>query len=82
MIDMMMTDVTSIVGIIGFIHQEVIRDHIRATNTTMIDEEMMTKEMMIIVDIMIEGMKIQGLKELDNSNIRIGTMQNLKMLGK
>ena len=80
MIDMMMTVTMSIVRIIAIIHQEVIGDHTRVTDTTLIDWEMMTG--MIIVNIMIEGMKIEDLKELDNSNTRIGTMQNLKMLGK
>ena len=74
MIDMMMTGTMTIVGIIVIIHQEMIGDHTRVTYTMMIDEEMMTGEMMIIVDIIIEGMKIQDLKELDKSKTRIGTI--------
>mgnify|MGYP000417971169 CR=1 FL=1 len=51
MIDMMMTDAMSIVGIITIIRQEEIKDNTRITDTMMIAKEMMTD--MIIVNILI-----------------------------
>ena len=51
MIDMMMTDAMSIVGIITIIRQEEIKDNTRITDTMMIAKEMMTD--MIVVNILI-----------------------------
>ena len=78
MIDMTTTDVRIIVGIIEIIRQGTIRDHTRLTNMMMIDEGMMTD--MIIADIMIGGMIIEDPKEFDNSNTRVGTVRNHRML--
>ena len=66
----MMTVVMTIVGLIVIIPQEMIGGHTRVTDTMIIDDEMMTGEMMIIVD----TMKIEDLKEPDNFKTRIGTI--------
>ena len=77
---MTMTDEMIIIGIIQIIRQEAIGDHTSITDIMMIDEEMMTD--MIIVDIVIGGTISEDLKELDNSNTRVGTLRNPKMLGR
>ena len=80
MIDTTMNDVMIIVEVIEIILQGMIRDHTRSIDIMMIDEEMMTD--MIIVDIVIGGTISEDLKELDNSNTRVGTLRNPKMLGR
>ena len=64
--------------LIVIIHQEMIGGHTRVTDKMMIDGEMRIN--MIIADIMIGGTIIDDLKELDNSNTRVGTVWNHNML--
>ena len=87
MIDMMITDERMIlemiiIGIIVtvIIHQEMTDDHTKVTDLLMIEGGMKT----IDVTIMIKGMTIENLKDLNSFNVirRVEIIPNHRMLGR